>query len=302
MGKPPVGSKHKMAGHRSPQIMFWHDGEGGKIPLSLRNMGGGGHGTLLNHVLRWEWGGEAQNTLNCIEVQDGGYHLAVRCDGGVGVVKNPLCRIETRDGGAVQGTEAPHLVFRHNGGLGVVENPLCRIETRDGGLWCVDSPLSHTSTWWRGRDGRESPLSHRNRRWRGGAGHRSPLSCVSTQWGVGGGRISPLSHQNMRWGVVMHRCPPSHTSMWWRGRDGRELGWSIEMEGDISPHRVEKMESTRGGCPPCRIQMAGNRRDCRCKIYVLYSKNVPFGLPLHPSPPLLLLFSPLARCVIVDAW
>jgi len=37
------------------------------------------------------------------------------------------------------------------------------------------------------------------------------------------------------------------------------------------------------------------------KIYALYLTNVP-GPPLHPSSPSLSLLSPLAYCIVVDAW
>ncbi len=42
--------------------------------------------------------------------------------------------VETRDGGLLLGIEALALVFQHDGGVGVVKMPHCRIETRQGGV------------------------------------------------------------------------------------------------------------------------------------------------------------------------
>jgi len=70
VGKPPIGLKRKMAGHRSPQIMFRHNGEGGKIPLPHQNMSEGGckvrakvygtwcHGTGRDQNMRWDGSSE----------------------------------------------------------------------------------------------------------------------------------------------------------------------------------------------------------------------------------------------------
>ena len=87
------------------------------------------------------------------------------------------------------------------------------------------------------------PLSHRNTRWRGGAGHRSSLSCVLTQWGGWGWPKIPSVVSKHKMGVLMRRCPPSRTSMQWRGRNGQESppshqnmrreGWWV---AETSPH------------------------------------------------------------------
>ena len=44
-------------------------------------------------------------------------HLAFQCNGGVGIVEDPLHHVEMQDGG----TEPIRLVFQHKGGLGMVE-------------------------------------------------------------------------------------------------------------------------------------------------------------------------------------